>query len=255
MRALIITVAGTSSRFSKSIGEETLKCIYSEGDAKNTLLYRIIEKAANCVDAIFVVGGFKNEELSAYIEQNFDEPIKEKIIQVYNPNYEDKGSGWSLHLAVEAIKDHLESMPENIIFAEGDLFIDDETFEKILLSDNDVITSNTNVIDASKSVAFYCDKELRPHYIYDVSHGLIEIKEPFKRIYNSGQVWGFSNPEKLFYINDEMDKEIHAGTNLELVNRYFSSQDINSLCLFEFDTWINCNTVEDYRRAFKGEAQ
>ena len=42
MKILVITVAGSSTRFSKSIGKDCLKCIYTESDVKDTLLHRLL---------------------------------------------------------------------------------------------------------------------------------------------------------------------------------------------------------------------
>lgn len=42
-KALIITVAGTASRFNKDLDKETLKCLYFEGKPENSLLCQIIK--------------------------------------------------------------------------------------------------------------------------------------------------------------------------------------------------------------------
>ena len=42
MKVLIITVAGMSTRFSQSVGAPCLKCLYHEGRAKDSLLYRML---------------------------------------------------------------------------------------------------------------------------------------------------------------------------------------------------------------------
>lgn len=42
MRVLIITCAGMSTRFSKSVGYNCLKCIYSDKDIKQSILYKSI---------------------------------------------------------------------------------------------------------------------------------------------------------------------------------------------------------------------
>lgn len=248
MKALIITVAGTSSRFSKSLGHNELKCIYSEpgSSIKETLLYRLLEFGSN-FDKIVVVGGYRFGELKQYISEVVPKTISQKIEPIKNPYFTDRGSGWSLHLAVEALKN--ESV-HSVVFAEGDLFFDEKSFRAAFESSKDVITCNNNIIDAEKSVIFYCDKEMHPHYIYDTSHGAIEIKEPFTKIYNSGQVWRFANPDRLFLLDEELPDEVHSRTNLELINAYFSSEEIDELDIVEFQSWMNCNTVDDYRKAF-----
>lgn len=246
MDALVITVAGISSRFDKSVGRDVLKCIYTEGDPQSTLFYRLVKLGAQ-FDAIVIVGGYKFEELERYIACTVPESILQKITLVENDHYEDRGSGWSLYLGLGALEG---SGVESIVFAEGDLFFDEGSFVQICASDKDVISFNSHIIDASKAVAFYCDVNMHPRYIYDITHGSIEISEPFTRIYNSGQVWRFSDVERLFDISSQMPEVCHSKTNLELINRYFSSKSIDELDLIGFKTWINCNTVEDYITAF-----
>lgn len=247
MDALIITVAGTSSRFGKSLGREALKCVYSESGVERTLLFRLL-KLGSSFDKIIVVGGYRIHELEAFLANSIPVETREKVSLVNNPHFEDRGSGWSLHLAVEELK---SEAIDSIVFAEGDLLLDENSFTEVSTSKHDVLTCNAHVIDASSSVAFYCDMEMHPHYLYDTSHGALEISEPFTRIYNSGQVWRFSNPAKLFALDDDLTEEAHSRTNLELINAYFSSESINDLDLIEFRTWINCNTVDDFRRAFE----
>lgn len=250
MNALIITVAGISSRFGKSLGREALKCIYSEGGIENSLLHRLLDLSSS-FDRIVIVGGYRFGELEEYISHVSDNNInlKDKPVLVYNSHFEDRGSGWSFYLAIETLRGDLPDL-DSIVFAEGDLYFDKESFDLVYKSNRDVLTSNTHVIDASKSVAFYCDRDFRPHYIYDTSHGLISVSEPFTRIYNSGQVWKFANPVKLLDLSKDMPKSLHSQTNLELINRYFSVGSIDDLDVVEFKEWINCNTVDDYRRAF-----
>lgn len=253
MKTLILTVAGTSSRFSKSIGRDMLKCIYYENDLRSTLLCRMVEMAASEFDDIVIVGGFKFDDLSAYVESAINVSVRKKIRLVCNQHYVDRGSGWSLFLAIEAIKSLSGPLPDTVIFAEGDLYVDGATFQKVVQAEQDVITCNSDVIDAAKSVAFYCDRDYHPHYLYDVSHGLIEIDEPFTRIYNSGQVWGFADVSRLVSLSNELDESLHAKTNLELINSYYSDLSLRDLEVIRFNTWVNCNTLNDYRRAFQGE--
>ena len=70
MKILILTVAGMSSRFSRSIGRECLKCIYYENDIKESLLYKMVFDN-NAFDKYIIVGGFHYEELSKIINTEF----------------------------------------------------------------------------------------------------------------------------------------------------------------------------------------
>lgn len=94
MKSLIVTVAGTASRFNKDTEEETLKCLYNVGGAKNSLLYHILDKARD-FDEFVIVGGFLFHKLEEFVNQHLSE-FRSKIRLVYNPEYASYGSGYSL---------------------------------------------------------------------------------------------------------------------------------------------------------------
>ena len=58
MKVLIITVAGMSTRFSQSVGAPCLKCLYHEGRAKDSLLYRMLHQDGK-FDRYVIVGGVR----------------------------------------------------------------------------------------------------------------------------------------------------------------------------------------------------
>lgn len=247
MKALIITAAGTSSRFEESLGFPCLKCIYSEGDERKTLLYRVLSMAEDHFDKIVIVGGYRMDDLRSYVEDQLNGAWQQKMELIENPHFEDKGSGWSLYLGIQALRN--EAI-DSLVFVEGDLYFDEPSFDSIIDSAEDVITCNSLTIDAARSVAFYTDIAMHPHYVYDTSHGAIEINEPFTRIYDSGQVWAFKDFSRLLRLTDAMSASRHAGTNLELINEYFSDFSVDDLKIVRFKEWINCNRADDYRRAF-----
>lgn len=242
-KAVIITVAGTSTRFRKSIGKDCLKCIYTEGSEKDTLLYRLVELCRD-FDKIVIVGGYKFEDLSDFVTTSLAD-LASKISLVRNEHYEDFGSGYSLLVGINELKN---TEVDEIIFAEGDLFFDSVSFAKISDTSLSVITTNNDPIEAKKAVAVYVNTDGKAKYIYDTKHSTLEIKEPFLGIYNSGQVWKFNEPEKLFSAAETINEDEKKGTNLVLVQKYFDQIDKNKLQVIHFDKWINCNTVEDYRK-------
>lgn len=242
-KAVIITVAGTSTRFRKSIGKDCLKCIYTENSKNDTLLYRLVNLCRD-FDRIVIVGGYKFEELEEFVKTSLRESTS-KITLVNNEHYEDLGSGFSLYLGVMELKD---SGMDEILFAEGDLFFDAASFSKIIESPYSVITTNNDPIEAKKAVAFYLNSEGKAKYIYDTNHSVLEIREPFLGIYNSGQVWKFSKPEMIFAAAENLTDDEKKGTNLVLIQKYFDCMESNDLKVIHFDKWINCNTVEDYRK-------
>ncbi len=247
MKAFITTVAGVASRFSKDFDQPQVKCIYNDGDPHKTLLYRLLTLAGD-YDRLVVVGGFMFDRLKRYIESTVSDELRAKIILVENKFYREYGSGYSLYVGLSALNDG--NKYDEILFAEGDLFFDSESFLKIKSIDGDVVSVNSETISADRSVAFYIDESNRINYIYDVLHGCLEIKTPFKAIYNSAQIWKFSDCGLLLELSDELGDTGSQRTNLVLINSYFGSQKRKGNINFVFmKEWINCNTLADFRRA------
>lgn len=243
MKILIVTVAGMSNRFSESLGYACHKCIYSEKGIEESLLYRMIY-LDDGFDCYVIVGGFMYEELESVLTENFRD-IGDKIILIRNSHYSDYGSGYSLYLALDRIR---EMDFDEVVFAEGDLFVDKESFQELCNTPGNIVSCNREEIVASKAVAFYFDKDKKIHYVYDTSHNLIEIREPFMGIFNSGQIWKFADSNYLRETVDSMGREEWKGTNLALIQRYFGPLDRSRYNVITFKKWMNCNTVFDYRK-------
>lgn len=241
MKILIITVAGCSSRFSKSIGYETLKCIYYKKDYTESLLFRLLNQSAD-FDKYIVVGGYKYDELRKCIEEWFPSK-KDKIELVRNPFYKKYGSGYSLFCGIEAaMKYNFDEM----MFVEGDLFVDSNSFLKVANSAYNVITCNNNPILAKKAVVLYFDISEKIHYIYDTTHKTLIISEPFISIYNSGQIWKMTNNIAIRKIFESMKSDDWKGTNLVFIEKYFSNLDRQHFEIIGFEEWVNCNTIDDF---------
>lgn len=243
MRILIVTVAGMSTRFSRSIGYECVKCLYFRDTFRESLLYRLLHQPV-CFDKYIIVGGYRFEELKATINTEFPE-MSDRIELVENSLYAEYGSGYSLFCGLNAaFKYHFSQ----VVFAEGDLYVDAETFKQVCESPNDVVTVSPEPILAEKSVVFYQDKDDRIHYLYDTGHNLLFIKESFRAIYNSGQIWKFANPMLLRDVYTSMVDSDWQGTNLVAVERYFGQLKRENYEQLQFHTWVNCNTIEDFER-------
>lgn len=243
MKVLLITVAGTSTRFGKSIGKECLKCIYFTKSHKEALLYKTIFRD-DSFDKYLIVGGYKFDELKAYTDKYLS-ALKEKIVLLNNEHFQDYGSGYSLYLGIDyAVKYGFEQL----VFAEGDLWVDGESFANVSESERDVITFNRESIDARKAVVFYYDKDNRVHYLYDTTHNCLQINEPFISVHNSGQIWKFTDYGKVKEILNEMPAEDWFGTNLVFIQNYFGGMNKNEYRLAELAEWYNCNTVDDYNK-------
>ena len=154
MKIFLTTVAGSATRFSESVGKPTVKCIYNREDPKKTLLNHMLTQAED-YDVFVIVGGFLIGELGMYIDEVLTEEQKNKVILVDNKFYKEYGSGWSLYLGVKAVFDKFGTDFDEILFAEGDLFVDDESMNSVMNTSNSVITINSEAIKAKKDGADY----------------------------------------------------------------------------------------------------
>lgn len=243
MRVLLITVAGMSRRFSESMGRKCLKCIYYENSPEETLLYRMVCRDRE-FDRYIIVGGYLFAELRDFVSRYLKE-FEDRIVLLENEFYQEYGSGYSLYLGLrEAIR--LDA--DEVVFAEGDLYVDEVGFQKVCAAENNVITINRESILAEKAVAFYYDVNQKIHYIYDTTHNILEIKEPFAGIFNSGQIWKFSDGRHMRESFDAVGQEEWQGTNLVYIQKYFGDLDSSHYDFVIFNTWINCNTISDFRK-------
>lgn len=244
MKSLIVTVAGKATRFNRDTETETLKCLYSKGDFRDTLLYRILD-ASRSFDEMVIVGGFLYEKLEKFVRTELKE-FQEKIKLVYNPRYEDYGSGYSLLKGVEALSEDAQE----VLFAEGDLYVDPVSYAEVVAAAGDVVTVNREPIYANKAVVFYTDRNGKIHYLYDISHKELFIGEPFSAVFNSGQIWKFGDVSRLKKVSENLTESQMKGTNLEIIQGYFGSLEADGFQILGFEKWYNCNTVADYNRVY-----
>lgn len=248
MKVLIITVAGMASRFNQDLEKETLKCIYTEKSLKESLLYQIMTKCKQ-MDKYIIVGGYLFDELEKIVmgAEEF-ETFREKVSLVKNIQYKDYGSGYSLYLGLlEALK----YIPTEIVFAEGDLFVDCDSLKKVIDSPKNVLTITREPILARKAVALYEDMLNQIHYLYDIQHECLQINEPFRAVYNSGQIWKFIDMDLLQKILNNLTEQDKKDTNLVIVQAYFGQLKRQEIDVIDIEKWFNCNTVDDYKLAFK----
>ena len=244
MRYLIITVAGTATRFNRDTQEDTLKCLYYTDDAKFTLLSQLLKNCGD-YDKIIIVGGYLYEKLEQFVKKEL-KSYGDKIKLVYNEHFQDYGSGYSLYKGIEAIEESGE-----VTFVEGDLYFTRENFKQVYDSSKSVITINREPIFSNKAVVFYINDEDKPRYLYDTSHQTLFVPEPFKAIFNSGQMWKFKSSNKLQKAVTCLSEKQLQGTNLEIVQAYFGELNAEEYDVVTFHEWYNCNTVADYNQVRK----
>ena len=250
MKIMIITAAGVSSRFNEGFSEteSALKMIYSEGDEQDTLLFHLLEKC-DFADRIVIVGGYRYDELQAYIASAvIPDEWRERIRLVYNKHFEDLNSGYSLYKGLEKA---LTYDPDEIIFIEGDVGTDAESFEAVVETDATVLTYSREPIYSERAVVFYQDDNGEYHYAFSKEHGMLKIDEPFWCILNSAQMWKFRDMEALAAANDDFRENYYDETNLFIVQGYLDRlPEEERIVLRELCNWSNCNTRDDWKRIF-----
>ena len=198
---------------------------------------------AHGIDKFIIVGGYGFDELSSIIDSEFIN-FRERIILVNNKKYEEYGSGFSLYKGLERAT-ALDF--DDIIFAEGDLYFDDGSFEEIESTSNNVLTTCNEPISAEKAVALYTDENGFVNYIYDTEHGSFEIDKPFVGIFNSGQVWKFYDANRVRECFDKLQENEWQGTNLAYIQKYFGDLSTEEYRIVNFKEWVNCNTIDDWK--------
>jgi choline kinase len=198
VKVLIVTAAGIASRFNKDLDKPAVKCIFYKENPQYSILYQMFKKVSHC-DRVIIVGGYEFKQLVKYIEIYLTDFIH-KIEIIFNPHFEDYGSGYSLYLGIKAAE---KINASEIIFAEGDLFFSKTDFRKVVLNSGDVLTVNKVPIESGKAVLVYEDLSGYMKYLYDTGHKELYIKEPFRSVYNSAQVWKFMCPLRLYESNEK----------------------------------------------------
>lgn len=244
MKSVIITIAGVSSRFNMGIPEQekVLKAIYWEDNPEDTLLRHLLMKCT-FADRIILVGGYQFDKLKQFVDRNLREEFPNTVL-IKNEHYEDLASGYSLYLG---IKEAVKAGSSEILFAEGDLDIDRESFVSAAGSKKSVLTYTKEPIYASRAVVLYQDQAGRYKYAFNCDHGMLTINEPFLAVFNSGQVWKFMDIDALKEANDAFFLEEKGGTNLKIIQRYMEAADPREMELLCLERWTNCNTRDDYK--------
>lgn len=250
----IITVAGVSSRFNQGIADEAkqLKAVYYESDPSQTLLFHMIRKC-DFADKIVIVGGYKYKDLCDYVSSIKEEDLRSKIVLVYNDHFSDLPTGYSLYCGIKEALKYNDTGIKGIVFAEGDLDVDDDAFRCVAASEKSVLTYNHDVIRSNKAVVLYQDAEGKYRYAFNSAHGLLKIEEPFSCIYNSGQIWKFNDVAKLQRATEKyLKNDVSDGTNLKIIEYYAEQLEPEEVDIIGFSRWVNCNTREDYKMILKG---
>ena len=243
MKNAIIAMAGVSSRFNEGEEQPVLKGIYTTSDETKTLLYSILQKCGG-FDRVVLVGGYRYPELESYVREYCREfPFELRLVE--NPYYQKWGTGYTLKVGLEECLREQEC--SEITLIEGDLFFDAGSFAAVQESPVSVATYNDKPIISRKAVIAYTDQKGRLHYVFSTSHGAVQIPEPFLAVYNSGQIWRFTDVGRVRELVRELPQEAWEGTNLEFVEAYFSGLDEDSYELLPLATWENCNIREEYR--------
>jgi choline kinase len=250
-RALVVTVAGVSARFRRSVGRDVLKCLYHEGHVEDSILHFTASFAVRAgFDVVRFVGGYQYDGLTAALDPwaRRARTSGRDLGCIFNPEFESKGTAQTVYLGFRAVVDDpgLRDVGE-IVLLEGDVVGDGATFEALAEAPGDVLTICCEPITASESVALYRTAAGELRFAFDPDHRSLTIVEPFEQIYNSGQAWKLADMSRLRHTMDALTDTDLCGTCLVILERYFQHSPAPELIAFE--SWTNCNTVEDYRSA------
>lgn len=240
MRAFITTVAGQSTRFNQGCADPVLKCLYHTEKTPECILSRLLRQAAEAgFDRLIIVGGYRYQDLQRTVEEYHNPSIE----LVYNPRWQDSGSMYSLYYGVLAAEGAAE-----VLFCEGDIITDSESFRRLASAQKDSFAIARDPILADRSVAAYQGSDDRLHYLYDTQHGSLTFPPNIKAVFHSAQAWKIRDTEAFARMNTQLTEEERRGTNLVLLERYFSQFLPGCLDGTVMERWINCNTREDFER-------
>ena len=243
--ALVLTSAGVSSRFSRSLGREVVKCLYSDGGPEDTILHRQVAAASEMgLNPIVVVGGYRFGEVQEFCGRHLAWVGGLELVK--NAEFATTGTLHSLHLGLAAV---LGLNVDAVVFAEGDLLFDIDSFRAVATGRKSVVSACPEPITAERSVALYFTLAGRVRYVYDPDHRQLIIPEPFRSIHNSAQVWKFHDLELLRMLGRGVGRERFDETNLGFIQEYFRTVEPDNIELVMFKDWFNCNTITDYRDA------
>ena len=166
---------------------------------------------------------------------------------VNNSHFFDLSSGYSLYLGINKAISTISDIDE-ILFVEGDLDIDDESFLNVVNSNKNVLTFNYEPIYSNKAVVLYKNDKNRFCYVFNSQHGLLNINEAFECIFNSGQLWKFKDIDALKISNKFFKENSIEDSNLAIIQKYLDLlDDTESIEIIGLKHWVNCNTRDDYK--------
>lgn len=252
----IITAAGCSTRFSKSIGFECHKSLTPvDGlDGKSLLKWQIETLIDNGVERVFAVGGYMFNIFNSQIN-NLEQKYKDKVEKVFNSEYFTTGSYLSMFLGFDRmyqlIKQNAIPEPTSIICVEGDVYASNlaEFVAKPFDYGNCTIRPTTNgksVLRADRDVIGVIDECGLLSWKYSTKHSeFTNVPSSIKMIFNSGQIWEicmkFLDWRK---VHEQLDQQSYKNdTNLTFIDFFSDEPDTP----FELKDWVNANTVDDIR--------
>lgn len=249
---LLITCAGQATRFKES-GGNTHKSIFSiDGDICKSPLGIMCQYAKFIERTPVIVTGFMTDEIDDALSE-LSSKLEIRIYSTYNEHYSDLGSNESLICGLQFIMQNFDYDDYDIMFAEGDLMVDFDTFREIANSQNCVVTTNGNsIINMNKAVVVYQNVHGTYKWAYDLAHKSVSITDA-RWLAESGQIWKFKISDyDLFVILDGLIAKDHKDTNLNMIYKIFATlSEFSDIDIKTFKQWFNVNTVNDYKLAIQ----
>ena len=250
---LLITCAGQATRFKES-GGNTHKSIFSiDGDICKSPLGIMCQYAKFIERTPVIVTGFMADEIDDALSE-LSSKLEIQIYSTYNEHYSDLGSNESLICGLQFIMQNFDYAEYDIMFAEGDLIVDFDTFREIANSSYNVITTNGNsIINMNKAVVVYQNVHGTYKWAYDPAHKSVSITDAVW-LAESGQIWKFKIDYICLYnILYGLIKSDRKDTNLNMIYKIFTycGDTVDAVKIETFKQWFNVNTVNDYKLAIQ----
>ena len=252
----IITAAGCSTRFSKSIGFKCHKSLTPvDGlDGKSLLKWQIETLIDNGVEQVFAVGGYMFNIFKSQID-SLEQKYQDKVEKVFNSKYSTTGSYLSMFLGFDRMYQLIGygiiPEPTSIICVEGDVYASNlaEFVAKPFDYSNCTIRPTTNgksVLRADRDVIGVIDDCGLLSWKYSTKHSeFTNVPSSIKMLFNSGQIWEICMKSLNWRkVHEQLGQQSYKNdTNLTFID-YFSDKPDTP---FELKDWINANTVDDLR--------
>ena len=240
----LITLAGGSTRFAKSVGivqpVQINKSTYVLAGNPTILEIQINAMMKFCnINEIYLVVGCGSASVGSIIKKYIG---RISIHVIESDNWENTGTAQSFKLGFDKIyEDHGSAC--RVTFFEGDILTNFCAL-KLFNRSCDMIAYTNKMIDAKESVIGYKTVHGTYGFAYDSEHTEFPRIEEATQIFNCANVYHFADAKRMHdaISNWHIDEFTE---NLLLFEEYFSAGENEYTQEILVDPWYNCNTNKE----------